>query len=613
MKTCFKIKKWFIQNSLTKTTLTVLAAAAGLLAAAPARAALPPNTSFAHGGNWSQDYGIGPHPITDVVYNAGIDSNTTPAEAIQITDTLIDDYDAVGMNFVRFHVNPAAVSSNWVVTTNCINELINNGMYVDINCLDIDPVSGTITNIPAWSNMWKTINSVYGSNTGVYTNVYFEPINEPYPGYTTIQLSNLVYYPFLHNYGITKAQDHIILDTIPPGAGSIGPMSAFSGCLICVHDYDFVGTTNTYAGWVTQIEGDVPAAYRSRTIMNEWGATTTNGSDFLDSSSTDSNVQFVWAMCDLSTSWNMGLAWYPAHQRPGTNPKHMFNGVPGAPIVSRTLIDKLQNHWSFYTPLEAPGCDFNNFGQTDYSLYRPSSGSFEIQSGGGGHWGQDNLDIAVPADYNGLGTVQMATWRPTNGCWYVYPSFTPTQWGTNGDIPVPGDYLGTGKAQFAVFRPSTGTWWVKGGSTTQWGTAGDIPVPGYYNGDGHLDVAVYRPSDGKYYIYQGAGPTIGQAGDIPVPGDYARTGLTQPAVYRPSNSTWYIYGVTNIVFGTTNGAIPVPGDYTGSGGYTQMALWNPTNFVWNVDGLAPITWGTTDDIPLPLPYAIRNGSLGYDE
>lgn len=611
------MKTYSLKQFSIRITLAAVAAAVTLLAAASAQAALPANTAFVHGGNWGQNQGPGGHAPGDVIYNAGIYSNTTPAQAIQVTDQLIDDYRSVGMNFVRYHINPAAVSSNWVVTTNCINELINNGMYVDINCLYIDPASNVITNYNTWSNMWKTINSVYGSNTGVYTNVYFEPINEPI-GYDAHDLSNLVYYPFLHNYGITKNQDHIILDPIEPGCSTIGSMSAFNGCLLCWHYYDF-GPPTDYNGYRAAVTNTI-YGYQNRTIMNEIGATTDTGSDFLLGTQTGNaytNIIFMNAMCDVCTAWNMGIAWYPTHQvnylgQPSSNNKKMFNGAPGAAIVNRSLIDKLQNFWGFYTPLEAPGCDFNNFGQTDYSVFRPAGSKWVIQSGGGGQFGLAG-DIAVPADYLGNGTVQEAVWRQSDGeHWYVDGGVSGFQYGLAGDIPVPGDYLGTGQAQFAVWRPAGEYWYVNGGSgPTQWGLAGDIPVPGYYNGDGHEDFAVFRPTNSTWYVNGGSNVQWGTNGDIPVPGDYIGDGTTQFAVFRPTNSTWYIDGVTNVQFGT-NGDVPVPGDYTGAG-YTQIAVWRPTNGTWYVYQGSTVAWGTNGDVPVPLPYAIRHYSLGYTQ
>lgn len=76
---------------------------------------------------------------------------------------------------------------------------------------------------------------------------------------------------------------------------------------------------------------------------------------------------------------------------------------------------------------------------------------------------------------------------------------------------------------------------------------------------------------------------------------------TAPGMSYPQGGPVQQYG--------TAGDIPVPGDYTGAG-MTQLATWDPTTFVWNVNGVGQTSWGTTDDVPLPLPYAIRQ-YMGY--
>jgi hypothetical protein len=589
------MKKCFIPYSLIKTTLAVLAAAVTLFASAPARA----NTAWAHGGNWSSWVGLDQNVIE---YPAGITNGMTWQQAGVVADAIANDYHNVGINFVRFPFNPATVSGNWAVTTNCINRLLADGMTVDLGCWYIDvTTTKQITNYTIWQNAWEQMDAVYGSNN----KVYFEPINEP-GGYTWVNLSNQVYNPYL-NF-ISKSQDHIILDGIAAPLAPLYNMSRFQNCLLAYHDY--VTANETYAS-AEKIITNILWGCETRTIVNEVGANTFSGADYQDSSSGNSNVVFLAALCDQCAQWNMGMAWFPAHQTPDLggvlNNKTMFYG-PGEGIINRSLVNELQNRWGFFTPASAALCDFNVIGTTDFSTYRPSTHSWEIQSGGGGAWGT-STDIAVPADYAGVGTAQLATWRGTNGNWYLDGVSGGGHYGTNGDIPVPGDYLGVGSAQLAVWRPSNGNWYVNGGATTQWGTNGDIPVPGYYNTNGVLDLAVYRPSTCTWWIKGGSAVQWGQAGDIPVPGNYFGDGTTQIAVFRPSTGQWIVNGGSTVSFGQS-GDVPVPGDYIGAG-YTQMAVWRPSDNTWQVYQVSTNTWGTTGDVPLPLPYAIRHYSLGY--
>jgi hypothetical protein len=586
MKTCF------IPYSLTKTTLAVLGAAVTLLAAAPAHA----DTSWVAGGNWADD---GDNFQDGVIYPSGITSATTTTQAAAVADTIAGDDISIGINFVRIGINPATVSGNWSVVQAYVNELIADGLSVDLACWSGSDHAGTIENMSAWQTMWQTVDGVYHGNN----NVYYEPFNEPY-GYTASGLES-VYTTFLSF--ITKSQGHIILDGTgyASNVAPIGGDASFNSCLLGVHDYAFWHTNlTTEAAWESELSGEV-GGYQSRTIMTEMGAPATSGLDY-DVSASNDYISSIRGMCIQCRAWPMGFVYWPSHRAGDT---YRLFSSPGGTVTNPSLINELQYGWNFFTTAGVWGtCDFNSIGESDYSIYRPSNGKWYICGGAQTVWGT-NADIAVPADYAGNGYAQMATWRPSNYTWYLDGVSGGGAYGTAGDIPVPGDYNGTGQAQLAVWRPSNGKWYVNGGSITQWGTNGDIPVPGYYNGDGHADLATWRPSNGKWYIYGGVQTVWGTNGDVPVPGDYTGSGTTQLAFWRPSSATWYIYGVTNIQFGT-NGDVPVPGDYTGSG-TTQLAVWRPSNSTWYVYGVGQTNWGTTGDVPLPLPYAIRHYSLGY--
>ena len=586
------MKKWLIQNSLTKRTLAALAVAVPLFTHA--------DTSWVRGGNWADD---GDNFQTGIIYPTGITSSTTTTQAAAEADIIALDDMSVGINFVRIGINPATISGNWSVVQAYVNELVADGMSVDLGFWTSTSSVGTVTNVSAWESMWETVDGVYSGNNSVY----YEPINEPHGYSSESTLATDVYVPFLGV--VSKSQSHIILD----GTGyadnvtALGADSRFNSCLLAVHDYAFWHTNiTTESGWESNLQGEV-GSYSSRTIMTEMGAPATTGLDY-DATSSNYYISFIRGMCDQCRAWPMGFAYWPSHR--ANDSYHLFDS-PGGAIANRSLINELQYGWNHFTPVSEAHCDFNAIGTTAYSVFRPSNSHWYVYGGAIDVWGT-NADIAVPADYEGTGKAQVAFWRPSNGTWYVYPQGGPVQqYGTAGDIPVPGDYLGAGHAQYAVFRPSNGDWYVYGGATTHFGTNGDIPVPGYYNGDGHLDLAVYRPSNNTWYINGGARVGFGIAGDVPVPGDYNGNGTTQIAIFRPSNNTWYVYGGQQTTFGT-NGEIPVPGDYTGAG-ITQLATWDPTTFVWNVNGVGQTNWGTTGDVPLPLPYAIRHYSLGYTQ
>jgi hypothetical protein len=139
-----------------------------------------------------------------------------------------------------------------------------------------------------------------------------------------------------------------------------------------------------------------------------------------------------------------------------------------------------------------PG-DFDGDGRSDYSVFRPSTGTFWYAASGSGNqhraaqWGQ-NGDVPVPADYDGDGKTDMAIYRPADGGWYIWKSGSGTivtmAFGLSTDRPIPADYDGDGSIDVAVFRPSSGVWYLDqstaGFGAVQWGVATDVPASGAF-------------------------------------------------------------------------------------------------------------------------------------
>ena len=281
----------------------------------------------------------------------------------------------------------------------------------------------------------------------------------------------------------------------------------------------------------------------------------------------------------------------------------------------------------------AENFDYDRDGESDVSLFRPSTGEWYVLGSSNGsatgvRWGLSSDELAS-ADYDGDLKTDFAVWRagPT-GYLYILNSFdnsvTIEQFGQTGDDPsVVGDYDGDGKADPAVYRAGASpgqqsVFYYRGSlnnptgaiSFVPWGSNGDLAARGDYNGDGRLDPTIFRPANGTWYslnLPNGTTTAInwGIGTDKLVQADYTGDGKTDHAVFR--NGLWYILRSENGLAEYSSWGLStdrlVPSDYDGDGRADVAVYRDGTWYIQQSSGgVETAVFGLSTDIPTPSSY-----------
>ncbi len=221
--------------------------------------------------------------------------------------------------------------------------------------------------------------------------------------------------------------------------------------------------------------------------------------------------------------------------------------------------------------------------KTRIGIYRQATGYWYLDLNGNGAFegcatdacyafGGDPSDVSVVGDWNGDKTSKIGIFRPSSGTWYLDTNGDGRfdnclvdkciPWGGMGDIPVVGDWDGDGKTKVGIFRPSNGTWYLDTNGDGRfdncvvdkcipWGGSTDIPVVGDWTGDGKTKIGIFRPSNGTWYLDTDGNGIFdncvldkcfpwGGSTDIPVVGDWGGDGKTKIGIFRPATGYWYL-------------------------------------------------------------------------
>jgi hypothetical protein len=298
--------------------LVLLAVLTGFLVVpAPAFAA----TSAIHGVNWAD-------PRDNFTDDAVVPSGLSTSDSYATTSTkaghILDGFRTnLGANTVRLPINPPSVGTAWWNSyTGTIDAAVSRGYTVILSYWEANSSrDGKVDNTTSFYAMWRTVVSRYGTTA----NVLFEPMNEPH-GYSYTDWSAICA-TWLSTFSSVPRSRVILSGTAyNQDVTGLGADSRFTGTLLSVHIYKFFSSNTTYAQFKAQLAKSV-GSYASRTVLDEWGAPMTDGTDYHQANSTNPFVTYLQATSDFAHENGMGTVYWPGLRTADTYAMETWNGT----------------------------------------------------------------------------------------------------------------------------------------------------------------------------------------------------------------------------------------------------------------------------------------------
>ncbi|MEY9836889.1 glycoside hydrolase family 5 protein [Streptacidiphilus sp. EB103A] len=280
----------------------VAVAAASVLFIAPAQPASAATNQF-KGVNWADtrdNYNTG------WVIPDGLAASDSYAQVYSIANTYIKAFqNNLGANTVRLPINPPSVSESWwSAYRGAIDAALADNMKVIISAWTQSTSTGTITDMTAWQSMWSTVVGQYGGNS----NVYFEPLNEPY-GYSLSQWVSICSSWLSTHSSVPKARVIVSGTGYNDSVTGVGAASALAGTLLSLHYYPTWNSYTQESQWQSDLNNRI-GSYSSRTIIDEFGVPMTTGTNYLTNHNGALNQSYFAAVTDLARSDGMGSVYW---------------------------------------------------------------------------------------------------------------------------------------------------------------------------------------------------------------------------------------------------------------------------------------------------------------
>jgi hypothetical protein len=238
---------------------------------------------------------------------SGLNATTDTYDAVRAkADSILAGFQTIaGANAVRIPINePTALGTWWSAYKGVIDSAVARGMRVLVAYWAWH--NGIPDSIPQFYNMWDTVVNAYANDNLVYFQIFNEPHGYSGPDFITLAVQWIARYPNVPRGRI------IVAGTGYDGVVTLqGADPRLNGTLLSLHIYPFSNSNQTSTqAWRTMVQANL-GAYASRTIVTEWGAPMTQGTDYSGPGDGNNSTSFMTGLSGYLHDNGIGNCYWP--------------------------------------------------------------------------------------------------------------------------------------------------------------------------------------------------------------------------------------------------------------------------------------------------------------
>jgi hypothetical protein len=242
-----------------------------------------------------------------VLQPSGLSTTDTYDTVLAKANAILSGFQTqLNANSIRVPINEPTVSNTtwWTAYKGIVDAAISKNMKVMV-AYWYKPGVGTVPDMTAFYSMWQAVVDAYGSNDLVY----FDVINEP-SGYSPTAFINLVVEWMGKFPGVPKSRVVVAGSYNDTNVTQHGADARLAGCILNIHIYAIGSTDTNPTNWTTKLKNAV-GTYANRTVVSEYGAPMTNGTDYSGAVGSNAFVAYMQAVTSQIRASGMGSCYWP--------------------------------------------------------------------------------------------------------------------------------------------------------------------------------------------------------------------------------------------------------------------------------------------------------------